>query len=130
MVQVPAIAVDHENPQHLALTTAYVVGDQVVGEGIYESFNEGQHWVKIAAVNEVIEGLIIKEGGIYAATAEGLTRYGNPMPAAPWSSTLRSRSLANPTAIQVAVLILTVIVAALLLLGRLNWLPKRNQQIV
>jgi photosystem II stability/assembly factor-like uncharacterized protein len=130
MLQVPAIAVDQEDPQHLALTTAYAVGDQVVGEGIYESFNEGQHWVKIAAVDDVIDGLIIKEGGIYAATGEGLTRYGNPMPAAPWSSALRSRSLANPTAVQVAVLILTVIIAALLLLGRLNWLPKRNQQIV
>jgi photosystem II stability/assembly factor-like uncharacterized protein len=130
MLQVPAIAVDQEDPQHLALTTAYMVGDQVVGEGIYESFNEGQHWVKIAAVDEVIDSLIIQEGGIYAATAEGLTRYGNPMPAAPWSSTLRSRSLTNPTTIQVVVLILTVIVAAWLLLGRLNWLPKRNQQIV
>jgi len=130
MLQVPAIAVDQEDPQHLALTTAYVVGNQVVGEGIYESFNEGQHWVKIAAVDDVIDNLIIKEGGIYAATAEGLTRYGNPMPAAPWSSTLRSRSLANPTTIQVVVLILTVIVAAWLLLGRLNWLPKRSRQIV
>jgi hypothetical protein len=127
MLQIPAIAVDEADPQHLALTTAFVVGNQVVGEGIYESFNEGKHWVKIAAVDEVIDELIIKEGGIYAATPEGLIRYGDPMPAAPLSASLQARSLAHPTGVQLGVLILTVLTAGWILLGRLTWLLPARQ---
>lgn len=41
ILQISAVVVDEDKPQHLAVATAYGVGSQLVGDGIYESFNAG-----------------------------------------------------------------------------------------
>jgi photosystem II stability/assembly factor-like uncharacterized protein len=127
ILRTPTVAVDQTNPDHLALALAYGVGDQILGEGVYESFNGGQHWVKIADMDEVVTHLLLEEGGIYVATAQGLSRYGNPLPATWLSSSFHFNSLANPTGIQVLILVLTVALASWVLLGRLNWIPGYQQ---
>jgi ligand-binding sensor domain-containing protein len=123
IMRVPTVAVDQDNPDHLSLSLAYGVGNQVVGEGVYESFNGGQHWVKIANTNEVVTQILLEEGGIYVATAKGLSRYGNPLSASWLGPSLQFNSLANPTGVQVLILILTLALASWVLLGHLNWIP-------
>jgi photosystem II stability/assembly factor-like uncharacterized protein len=123
ILRVPAIAIDETNPKHLALATAYGVGSQVLGEGIYESFNAGEHWVKIAKNSDVVKNLFIEAGGVYVATPNGLARYGDPLPAAPLASSLQFNSLAHPTGVQVLILALTLALAGWVLLGHLSWIP-------
>ncbi|MCB9079042.1 MAG: hypothetical protein H6631_15690 [Anaerolineaceae bacterium] len=118
MFRVPAIAIDKDKPQHLAVATAYSIGSHLLGDGIYESFNGGQHWVKIAENQDVVDQLVIQGGGVYAATTQGLVRYGNPLPAASLTSSLHLQSLANPTGIQLLILTLTAGLAAWVLLGQ------------
>lgn len=118
MFRIPAIAIDKDKPQHLAVATAYSVGSHLLGDGIYESFNGGQHWVKIAENQDVVDQLVIQGGGVYAATTQGLVRYGNPLPAASLTSSLYLQSLANPTGIQLLILTLTAGLAAWVLLGQ------------
>lgn len=128
ILRVSAIAVDKDNPQHLALSTAYSVGSHLIGDGIYESFDAGQSWLKVAESKEIANRLTIKEGGIYATTAHGLVRYGEPLSPISPMSMLRFRSLFNnPTTIQGLILILTVGLAGMSLLGRVEWLLKRRQ---
>lgn len=124
ILQVPAIAIDEDKPQHLAVTTAYGVGSRVVGGGVYESFNAGENWVKIAEEPEVVEQLVIKGGGIYAVAADGLTRYGNPLPDASLTSLVNFNSLANPTGVQILILGLTIALAGWVLLGKSTWIPN------
>ncbi|MCB0163008.1 MAG: hypothetical protein KDI79_02205 [Anaerolineae bacterium] len=127
ILNVPAVAVDKDKPQHLAVATAYGVGSQLVGDGIYESFNGGQHWVKIAENQDVVDQLVIQGGGVYAATTQGLVRYGNPLPAASISSSLHLQSLTNPTGIQLLILTLTAGLAAWVLLGQFTGKSPQNQ---
>ena len=125
ILRVPAIAVDENNPRHLVLATAFGVGSQLVGDGIYESFDAGQNWVKLGETSELVNRLTIEDGTIYAATAKGLVQYGaSPLPASPisWS---RLDTLTNPTIMQSLILILTIAVAQLILVGRLKWIPQR-----
>ena len=126
ILRVPAIAVDKDKPQHLAVATAYGVGSQLVGDGIYESFNGGQHWVKIAENQDVVDQLVIQGGGVYAATTQGLVRYGNPLPVASITSSLHLQSLTNPTGIQLLILTLTAGLAAWVLLGQ--FIGKSHQK--
>lgn len=79
IMRVSAIAVDEDDPKHLALATAYGVGSHLAGDGIYESFNGGRHWVKIAERQDVVDELTVTKGAIYAATDEGLVHYGDPL---------------------------------------------------
>lgn len=127
ILNVPAIAVDQDKPQHLAVATAYGVGSHLVGDGIYESFNGGQHWVKIAENQDVVDQLVIQGGGVYAATTQGLVRYGNPLPMASITSSLHLQSLTNPTGIQLLILTLTAGLAAWVLLGQFIGKSHQNQ---
>lgn len=128
LLRVSAIAVDRDNPQHVALATAYSVGSHLLAEGIFESFDAGQNWSQVADIGELVKRLTIKDGGIYAVTANGLTRYGAPLSPAPM---LQFRNLfSNPTAMQGLVLVLTIVFAGLVLLGRVEWPFKRHQTTV
>jgi hypothetical protein len=122
-LNVPVITIDQENPDHLALATAYGVGSQWASEGIYESFDAGQSWQKVANSETLVQNLAIKDGGIYAATEKGLVRYGEPVaePAGLWQ---RLQSLASPTAVQGLILILTVAFGIWILIGRSVWRPE------
>lgn len=131
ILRVTAITVNKDNPQHLALATAFSVGRQLTGDGIYESFDAGQSWLKVAESRELAHRLTIKEGGIYAAGANGLVRYGQSLSPVSPTSMLRVRSLLNnPTSIQGLILILTVVLAGLSLLGRVEWRLRRHRILV
>lgn len=125
ILRVPAIAVDEDDPQHLALATAYSVDSRLTGEGIYESFNGGEHWVKIGDTRELVNRITIEAGGVYVATNQGLTRYGNPLPATS-PGTVFSRSLSNPTLTQALILILTLVLGGVVLLGQIGWLSEKE----
>jgi len=128
ILRVSAITVDKDDPQHLALSSAYSVGTHLTGDGIYESFDAGQSWLKVAESRDLANRLTIKEGGIYAATTHGLVRYGEPLsPISPMSMFRFHSLLSNPTSIQGLILILTVGLAGMSLLGRVEWLLKRHQ---
>lgn len=129
ILQVSAIAVDAENSQHLALATAYGVGSQWAPEGIYESLDAGQSWEKIAQTPELVKELTIEAGGIYAATTEGLVRYGAPLPPAPRNLEQQFSRLTNPSAIQLLILVVTALFAVWALLGRLTWLPGQAPKL-
>lgn len=128
ILQVSAIAVDAENPQHLALATAYGVGSQWAPEGIYESIDAGQSWEKVSETPQLVERLTIEAGGIYAATAEGLVRYGEPLPPAPRDLGQQLSGLANPSDMQLLILVITTIFAIWVLLGRFSWSARRVQE--
>jgi photosystem II stability/assembly factor-like uncharacterized protein len=126
ILRIPAIVVDEANPHHLALATAFSVGSLLVGDGVYESFDAGESWTKLAENRELVHHLTIEDGRIYAATAKGLVRYGALL--SPVSSdTLRAQvnGLTTPSGLQSLVLVLTAAVAGWMLVGRLNWLPRR-----
>lgn len=126
ILRVSAITIDEANTHHLALATAYGVGSRVIGSGIYESFNAGESWDKVGDSDEVLTHLIITEGGIYAATTDGLIRYGEPLSSGTPGPQRWFRSLANPTGTQGLILILTVILAGWALVGRLAWMPGKS----
>jgi photosystem II stability/assembly factor-like uncharacterized protein len=128
ILQVSAIAVDAENPQHIALATAYGVGSQWAPEGIYESSDAGQNWEKVVETPELVDRLTIEAGGIYAATAEGLVRYGQPLPPAPRELGRQLSGLANPSEVQLLILVITAIFAIWALLGRFSWTSRPVQE--
>lgn len=129
-LRVTALAVDAENPDRLVAATAYGLGSRLAGGGIYESFNGGDEWRKLGQVEEVVKNLTLEGRSVYAATAKGLARYGDsvevttpvviPIPAL--------QPLTNPNGLQVTILILTVIMAGLALIGRIDWLRLRPGQ--
>jgi photosystem II stability/assembly factor-like uncharacterized protein len=130
ILRVSAITIDEDNTHRLALATAYGVGSRVIGGGIYESFNAGESWDKVGDSDEVLTHLIITEGGIYAATTNGLIRYGEPLSSDTLEPQHWFRSLANPTGTQGLILILTAILAGWALVGRLTWMPGQKRKII
>jgi photosystem II stability/assembly factor-like uncharacterized protein len=126
-LRVSALAVDEENPDHVVAATAYGVGSRLARGGVYESMDAGLNWTKLAETNGVVSNLELHQGVIYAATAEGLARYGERTPSASAIPVPDLRPLANPTGVQVLILVLTIGLAGLALLGRKEWMPGGNQ---
>ena len=121
ILRIPAIAVDEDNPQHLAVATAFGVGSQLVGDGVFESFDAGESWTRLGEHQELVNRLTIEDGAIFVATDKGLVRYAAPL--SPVSSdTLRTRvnGLTTPTVVQSLILVVTTAMAAWMLVGRLN----------
>ena len=132
-LRVTALAVDEQDPNHVVAATAYGVGEfavQLVPWGIYESRDAGRSWTKLAEADEVVMELTINQGVISAVKANGLARYRELIRPAPAISLPKLRSLANPSGIQVLVLILTVGLAGLALVGRTEWVLSKKAQIV
>jgi hypothetical protein len=127
ILRVSAITVDREKPQHLAAAAAYSVGSQFAGHAIYESFDSGQQWVKVADIGSLVDRLMIKSGSIYAATDQGLVRYGQAAELAPAEESGWLQPLQTLTNGQAAILSLTIILGALVLVGRTDWLFKRSR---
>lgn len=127
ILRVTAIAVDSTNPQHLALATAYGVGSRLIGTGIYESTNGGEVWHSLAESTTLVDQLTIKQGSIYAATNQGLIRYGEALAVASvdaWGEQLYA--LTHPSGVQLLILVLTLFFGGWVLVGRLAWLPERE----
>jgi carbohydrate-binding DOMON domain-containing protein len=127
ILRISALTIDEANPQHLALATAYGVGSEVAGGSVYESTDAGQSWTKLADTPTVVNTLNISGGGVYAATEQGLVQYREPTIGTASSPLNRLRSLADPSGIQVLILALTIILAGLILIGRIEWVLGRKE---
>lgn len=126
-LRITALAVDEQNPEHVVVATAYGLGSQLAPAGLYESYAGGSNWQKLADLEEMVTALAVEQGGVYATTSRGLVRYGETeTAAAPAGSApgLDLQPLANPNVTQVVILALTVLLAGLVLLGRMEWLLK------
>ena len=128
-LRVTAIAVDENEAGHLAVATAYGLGSQLAPGSVYESYDAGSSWTKIRDLDSLVSRLTLNEQTVHAATPTGLERYGAPaqptLSAQP-KSLPPVQSLAKPSGTQLLVLALTVGLAGLMLVGRLEWLLKRR----
>jgi photosystem II stability/assembly factor-like uncharacterized protein len=122
-LRVTALTVDDHNPNHVIAATAYGVGSQLARGGIYETSNAGLEWTKLGEANGVVKSLMLNQGVVYAGTANGLTRYAESATSAPIISVPDLSPLANPTGVQVLILVLTAGLAGLVLIGRKEWMP-------
>lgn len=129
-LRITALTVDESNSNHVIAATAYGLGSQLARGGIYESTNAGLDWTKLAEADGVVKHLSINQGVVYAATANGLARYGEPSTASRVFSLPDLRPLADPTGLQVLILVLTIALAGLVLIGRSEWVPGRGQATV
>ena len=128
ILRVSSIAIDKDNSQHLALATAIGVGSHLAGGGIYETYNSGQHWAKVADIEQLIDELILTKDGLYAATERGPLRYGAPLPPPSPLSHLSWRALSHLSGMQILFLIMTLTLAGLVLLGRLDPGPGQHRR--
>ncbi len=126
-LRVTALTADEQDPNHVVAATAYGVGSRIAPGGIYESTNAGLDWIKLGEADGVVMNLTLNRGVVYAATTSGLARYGEPTVTSPVISLPDLRALANPTGVQVLILVLTVALAGLALVGRTEWVPGRTQ---
>jgi hypothetical protein len=122
-LRVTALVVDEQAADRVVVATAYGLGSQLAGGGVYESLDRGAQWQKLGEASEVIRELTLKSGLVYAATSKGLVRYGDPVDVAgPVNPIVALQPLANPNTMQVVILGLTLLLAGLVLVGRLEWL--------
>jgi len=127
-LRVTAIAVDEQDPNRVVLGTAYGLGSQLARGGVYESRNAGANWVKLADADNVVTSLTLHQDVVYAATSSGLARYGATAAPAPVNLPAPDLDkLADPTGVQVLILVLTLALAGLVLVGRAEWIPGRGQ---
>jgi hypothetical protein len=118
--------VDQQDPDHVTAAAAYTVGSQSANLGIYTSQDAGHTWRNLAETGNAVTQLAANRGVVYAATASGLARYGQTPVLTPESWLGAARSLAHPSGTQILVLALTVILAGLVLVGRLEWVAGRR----
>jgi photosystem II stability/assembly factor-like uncharacterized protein len=128
-LRVTALTVDGGNPDHVVAATAYGVGGRIARGGVYESTDAGLNWAKLADADGVVINLTLNQGAVYAATANGLARYGEPVEPSPSLTLPDLRPLANPTGVQMLILVLTVALAGLALVGRTEWVSGRSSQV-
>lgn len=129
-LRVTALAVDEQNASHVALATAYGVGSRLARGSVYESYDAGLNWVKLAEADGLVLNLTLNRGLVYAATSNGLARYGQPNAAASAISVPDLRPLTNPTGVQMLILVLTMALAGLALVGRKEWVLGRSRATV
>lgn len=125
-LRVTALVVDENDPDHVVVATAYGLGSKLAGGGVYESLNGGDQWTRLGDTDALVDELSINQGGIYAVTGKGLTHYGGPsFENRPIIPVPALQPLANPSGLQLAILLLTVVMAGLVLVGRVEWLLRR-----
>lgn len=125
-LRVTALAVDEQNSERVVVATAYGLGSQLAGGSVYESLDGGNQWSKLGEAKEVVKELSINQGTIYAATDKGLTPYGEALTkTGPIIPVPALQPLANPNGLQLTILLLTVMMAGLVLVGRTEWLLQR-----
>jgi photosystem II stability/assembly factor-like uncharacterized protein len=125
-LQVTALAVDRRDSTHVVAGTAYLVGNRLAGGAIHQSRDGGQHWTKLDDIDGLARQIAIQGDSIFAATTKGLLQFGQSV--AP-SSVLALPSfdrLFRPTGIQALILMLSAVLAALALLGHIEWVFHRS----
>lgn len=127
-LRVTALAVDAENPERVVVATAYGLGSQLAGGGVYESLDGGQQWRKLGQAEHLVNHLNLTNGAVVAATSKGLVTYGEvAAPVSPVIPIPALQPLANPNGLQIGILILTLMMAGLVLVGRFEWLRGHLQ---
>lgn len=125
-LRVTALTVDEQNPEHVVAATAYGLGSRLARGGIYESRDAGLHWVKLAEADGIVKSLTLSQGMVYAATSNGLARYGEASAPALAITLPDLRPLANPNGVQMLILVLTITLAGLALIGRREWVSGQG----
>jgi photosystem II stability/assembly factor-like uncharacterized protein len=127
-LRVTALAVDDGNPSRVIAASSYGIGTRFSPGGIHESTDGGQSWTRLADAEDVVVQLTLNRGEIYATTQGGLARYGEPSTPSRATPFPQLQSLANPSGVQVLILVLTVSLAVLTLVGRTEWVLYRKAQ--
>lgn len=117
-LRVTALAVDEQDADHVVAATAYGLGKQIAAWGVYESRAAGEGWTKLGDTDDVVTSLTVDDGVVYATTAKGLKRYGEPARKPGVVPDLRS--LAHPSGPQILVLTLSLSLGGLALLAGPN----------
>lgn len=126
-LRVTAITVDRQDAGRVIAATAYGLGGRLAPDNVYETWNAGETWTKLADSTALVTQLTLEDGAVYAATSQGLVKYGQqstgPEPVKGWSGL---QSLASPSSLQVLILVGTVILAGLILVGSREWMARRQ----
>lgn len=138
-LRVTALAVAEDNPRRVAVATAIGLGSRLAPDGVYVSRDGGYGWTRLADADGLVTQLSFNQGALYAASARGLARYDDDQSAlatAPsrgtlptwdtWLSGSLLERLAQPNGVQALILALTLALAGLALVGRLEWIVKRQ----
>ena len=143
-LRVTALAINEDRPRHVVASTAYGLGSRLAPDAIYESKDGGFSWTRRANTSDIVTHLTLNQGDILAATESGIAYHLEP--GAPSSAAASSRQqsgaltslfqkqvpfqrlLSNPNGLQVLILALTVILAGLALVGRVEWVLNRKAQ--
>jgi photosystem II stability/assembly factor-like uncharacterized protein len=125
-LRITALVVDEQNPQHIVVATAYGLGSQLAPGAVYQSHNDGEEWLKLGDLPQLAEKLTLNDKAIYAATAKGLFKYGeSALMIEPVMAIPALQALAQPTGLQLTILAVTIALAGLVLLGRVEWLRRQ-----
>lgn len=118
-LRVTALAVDDGDEQHVAAATAYGIGKQLHGAGIYESKDGGDSWKQLGETDELVSELVFSDGTVHAVTTKGLVRYGTPdkAPGLPFDLD----SLTHLSGLQLLMLALTTGLGSLALISQKRW---------
>jgi photosystem II stability/assembly factor-like uncharacterized protein len=119
-LRVTALTVDEADSWHVAAATAYGIGKQIAGGGIYESKDGGTSWTKLGDTDKIINELTFDDGTIHAVSDDGLVRYSTPDKSAPAIPFLDS--LTQFSGLQFFMLALTTGLGALALIGQKRWM--------
>lgn len=126
-LRVTAVAVDRRDAGRVIAATAYGLGGRLAPGSVYETWNAGETWNKLADSAALVTQLTLEDNAVYAATSQGLVQYGRqaagPEPVGGLSGL---QSLTSPSSLQVLILVGTVILAGLILVGRREWLARRQ----
>lgn len=125
-LRVTAVTVDRQDAGRVVAATAYGLGGRLAPGGVFETWNAGETWTKLADSAALVTQLTLEAGTIYAATSQGLVQYGR-LAARPVSvgGLPGLQTLASPNGLQVLILLGTLILAGLILVGRREWLARR-----
>ena len=119
-LRVAALAVDPADADRVVAATTRQVAGKLAPGGVYESQDAGRHWTRLDGPDLIVTELVMRDGLSYAATENGLVRYGQPA-----GSPLSLAGARVPNGIQLLILALAVGLAALVLLNWEKWLSER-----
>ncbi|NJN98518.1 MAG: hypothetical protein HC875_32730 [Anaerolineales bacterium] len=119
-LRVTALTVDEADSWHVAAATAYGIGKQIAGGGIYESKDGGSSWNKLSDTNKIINELTFDDGTIHALSDDGLVRYTTPDK--PASAVPFLDPLIQFSGLQLFMLAMTTGLGALALIGQKRWM--------
>ena len=120
-LQATALTVDKENQNHAVISTAYAIGGQLIGGSVYETYNAGSEWVKVAEANGVVDELLLNNDIIYGVSHTGLKPYLLPIEADTGSFLTNLGLPLHLNHSQVLIIFLTSGLAGIILFGRLDW---------